>query len=290
MTRTSAPTTYQVLDPHTLGRPIHALREFTTQFRDDLAEAFRAGLNRRYRAQFQVGEVTITPAISRLPAAQWQLHACEVGRIGFAIDRRLLLSVLAYRYGLGQNMVFAASSTPDSLPAETATEDRLRAALGRQFIQLLADRLEAGHRGEGDEPATVAHEFKTINQAPVARGAWVVTAQIEETAHAMTGSLMFTLDEAWMDRLLHNNAPRREKVSDGPTSAAPLPTRLQLILVARLLQKEMQLGELLNIKVGDVIPISLSDADVLIDDSRLFTATVAEHKGKLCLTAFSDIE
>jgi len=30
--------------------------------------------------------------------------------------------------------------------------------------------------------------------------------------------------------------------------------------------------------------------DVLLDDARLFTAAVAEHKGKLCLTSFEDAE
>jgi flagellar motor switch protein FliM len=31
-------------------------------------------------------------------------------------------------------------------------------------------------------------------------------------------------------------------------------------------------------------------ADVLLDENRLFTAAVAEHKGKLCLTSFEDAE
>jgi flagellar motor switch protein FliM len=31
-------------------------------------------------------------------------------------------------------------------------------------------------------------------------------------------------------------------------------------------------------------------ADVLLDEARLFTAAVAEHKGKLCLTSFEDAE
>jgi len=40
--------------------------------------------------------------------------------------------------------------------------------------------------------------------------------------------------------------------------------------------------------VGDIIPVSLQATDVLVKNSRLFTATVAEHKGKLWLTAFND--
>jgi flagellar motor switch protein FliM len=39
-----------------------------------------------------------------------------------------------------------------------------------------------------------------------------------------------------------------------------------------------------------VIPISLRGADVLIGGSRLFSASIAEHRGKLCLTSFEDVE
>jgi len=88
----------------------------------------------------------------------------------------------------------------------------------------------------------------------------------------------------------------RKRIDLQPPSAgdlaqgAPLPTRLTLTRVARLLQKDIPLGQLADLHVGDVIPISLGTTDVLIDDSRLFTATVAEHQGKLCLTSFADVD
>jgi hypothetical protein len=49
-------------------------------------------------------------------------------------------------------------------------------------------------------------------------------------------------------------------------------------------------GALFDLKVGDVIPVDVGRADVLLDEARLFTAAVAEHKGKLCLTSFEDAE
>jgi flagellar motor switch protein FliM len=61
-------------------------------------------------------------------------------------------------------------------------------------------------------------------------------------------------------------------------------------LDGRLVSKETTLGALFELKVGDVIPVSVGRADVLLDESRLFTAAVAEHKGKLCLTSFEDAE
>jgi flagellar motor switch protein FliM len=50
------------------------------------------------------------------------------------------------------------------------------------------------------------------------------------------------------------------------------------------------LGSLLDLKVGTILPISLGVASVQIDNSPLFSAQVAEHKGKLCLTSFEDLE
>jgi len=57
-----------------------------------------------------------------------------------------------------------------------------------------------------------------------------------------------------------------------------------------LVTKEVMLGNLFDLRIGDVIPISMHRADVLLDDSRLFTAAVSEHKGKICLTSFEDVE
>jgi len=70
----------------------------------------------------------------------------------------------------------------------------------------------------------------------------------------------------------------------------PLPARLQLALNARLIEKLIDLGTLLDLRVGDIIPVTVASADVLIGDSRLFTASIAELKGKLCLTRFEDVE
>ena len=58
--RATPPSSNQVLDPRLLGRPVHLLPLFSARLQDDLDELFRAGMNRRYRASFKVGEVTMT--------------------------------------------------------------------------------------------------------------------------------------------------------------------------------------------------------------------------------------
>ena len=103
------------------------------------------------------------------------------------------------------------------------------------------------------------------------------------------GHLLLKISAAWMNRLLQALAPNRERQRQ-LTATKPFPARLQLTLRARLLEKEVSLATLLDLRLGDVLPISVGDADVLIGDSRLFTASVAEHHGKLCLTSLADVD
>jgi flagellar motor switch protein FliM len=271
-----------VLDARTLGRPVHLLHKFVGPLRDDLAEVFRTGLNRRYRASFELGEVNISRLESVPPRCRWLQYADTTGRIGFAIERQVLLCVLDYRYGARDGGgVAQAAPVP-----ETATEERLAAMLGRQFVSALAERIEWLPEGASGE--TCVHEFAETAGAPPQVGTWCVRAEVAEPTRGIEGCLWFTLDEAWMQRLLSRLAPLR--VSSSRTAATPLASRLSLTLVGRLLEKELPLSVLLDARVGDVIPVSLGATDVLVDDARLFTARVAEHKGKLCLTAFEDVE
>jgi flagellar motor switch protein FliM len=93
-----------------------------------------------------------------------------------------------------------------------------------------------------------------------------------------------------MAAVLRGLLPERESAARGGRGTEPLAARLQVGLSGRLVSKEVALGTLFDLRVGDVIPISLHRADVLLDESRLFTAAVGERKGKLCLTSFEDVE
>lgn len=276
----------QVLDPCTLGRPIHLLNGFTAALVADLSEFFRREFNRRYGATFELGAVSFSRAAPLDPATpRWLTYANEVGCIGFALERKLLLGVVGYRYG----------ETPGSAPAdddepmrETATEERLAANLGLRLVCLLGARIEAGGHAMGAEPQASKDFIRAT--AGVTAGAWTIRADLRERALGIEGRLWFTLDAAWMARLLRRLAPPRSKPAEAVQRVLPLGVRLQLMLTGHLLQKELPLGELMDLRVGDVIPVNLGAADVLVDESRLFTAAVAEHKGKLCLTAFQYLE
>lgn len=272
-----------VLDAGTLGRPVHLLARFSKQFREDLSELLRLRMNLRYRARFEVEHVGMRRLDAGAPEASWLAFSGEAGEIGCAIDRRVLMSVLAYRYGLRTP---PAEEQGAEAPRETATEERLSSLLGQQFAELFAARIDAGM---GPMPARMPI-FRAAGRLPPVRGSWLLEARVVEHTHNATGSIRLSLDDAWMSRLWHQLAPLRTKAGEQLDQAVPLPTRLMLTVVARLLQKDIPLGQLADLKVGDVIPISLGATDVLIDDSRLFTAAVAEHQGKLCLTSFADVD
>jgi flagellar motor switch protein FliM len=281
---------YQVLDPRTMGRPVHLLDKFTAQIREDLSELFQVRLNRRYRARFEIEGISLQPGTPPQSDSRWLTFGASGGRINFALERHLLLCILGYRYGTHVDAPPVEPSTPEVEPAvepKTATEERLAARLGLQLVQTVARRIDAVMPGN----ATV-NEFTEVAGAPL-DAAWTLHVQVVEHARKVAGSLWLRLEEDWITRLLRCLAPTRERGKAQKKNSAPpqpLPARLQLALTARLLEKEVTLGTLLDLRVGDVIPVTLGVTDVLIGDSRLFTAGVAEHKGKLCLTSFKDVE
>jgi flagellar motor switch protein FliM len=272
------------LDPCLLGRPMHLLPRFGALLRDDLARVLQAGLNRRWGADFRVGAVTVARSRDTVVAGRWLAFEAATGRVGVVLDRSVLLAVLAYRYGA------AAPAADAEAVRETATEERLAASLGQQWVAVLGARIAAGLRPVEREAASAREWHARPGAAPDDDG-WIVLVQIEEPTQGVRGSLAFALDEPMMARLLRALAPTRPRAARGmATPARPIAERLQVTLTGRLVRKEMQLGDVLDLRPGAIVPVSLGAADVMVGESRLFSAAVAECKGKLCLTSFEDME
>jgi flagellar motor switch protein FliM len=305
-----------VVDPCHLGRPVNLLPLFTAGLKEDLVEVFRSGMNRRYRASFAIGEVSMACVAAPEHAGRWWSFASPVGRIEFALDREVVLAALHYRYGATPAVSLASTSTAeeddeaetataaaapvapvapiapvapvtplDTPTRETATEERLAAMLGLQLASTVVARVDSWLGAQAD-PQTLA---PGIACAPPPGGTWTVKVEITEGGLGLAGRMWFALDAGWMERLLRHLIVARAKPKD-LTDGKPLAARLQLNLCGRLLHKEMPLGRLIDLRVGDVIPVSMGATDVLVDDSRLFRAIVAERSGKLCLTSFEDVE
>lgn len=290
---------YTVIDPRTMGRPVHLLGNFANQLRDDVADFLRARINRRYKASFQIDAISFVaaPADSQrwLSYVTNEADGANGGRIHFAIERPLLLCLLRYRYGspLPETSAATDSATPPLTPVidepETATEERLGIMLGQQLAELAVRRIESVQRLQTGTPAEVTFAEAALQGA--SDGEWLLRLALSETRCNISGELLLKISAVWMNRLLQALAPARERSRQKQiTATKPFPARLQLTLRARLLEKEVSLGTLLDLRQGDVLPISMGDADVLIGDSRLFTASVAEHHGKLCLTSLADVD
>ncbi|MCU6497216.1 FliM/FliN family flagellar motor C-terminal domain-containing protein [Rugamonas sp. A1-17] len=292
MTTTKQTAPPQVLDPCLLGRPVHLLHIFAAQLRDDLSQSMRLNMNRRYWGGFQVDDV----AFSRLEGdeirSRWLSFAAPAGHIAFSLERKVLLSVLNYRYGSGKA---DAAALDENAVRVTATEERLAVVLGQQLAGILAGRIELNlpvldkpAPAEGEQnPAD--SEFKPAPGSHPPKGSWIITVTLADIASGATGKYWFALDKALMASVLRGLLRDRD-AGKKAKAVAPLAQRLQVGLVGRLASKEVPLGSLYDLQVGDVIPISLNRADVLLEDSRVFTAAVTEHKGKLCLTSFEDAE
>lgn len=297
---TKQPAQHQVLDPSLLGRPVHLLPIFAAQLRDDLTQSMRLNMHRRYWGGFQVDDVQFSRINgSNTPNSRWLSFAAPAGQIAFALERKVLLSVLNFRYGSGASAskTDAAAEVDESTVRVTATEERLAVVLGQQLAGTLAGRIEANlpaaksvaDDGTGEGAPTADYGFKPATGAQPAKGAWVIVVTLSDVGSGAPGRFWFALDKQLMAGVLRGVLRDRDGAKKRKP-AGPLAQRLHLGLTGRLASKEVMLGSLYDLQVGDVIPISLHRADVLLEDSRLFTAAVTEHKGKLCLTSFEDAE
>ncbi|MES2165144.1 MAG: FliM/FliN family flagellar motor C-terminal domain-containing protein [Pseudomonadota bacterium] len=292
MTTTKQTAPPQVLDPCLLGRPVHLLHLFAAQLRDDLAQSMRLNMNRRYWGGFQVDDVAFERLEGNEIRGRWLSFAAPAGQIAFSLERKVLLSVLNFRYGSGKA---DAAALDENTVKVTATEERLAVVLGQQLAGTLAGRIELNLPvldkpvpAEGEAEA-VDSEFKPAPGSHPPKGSWIITVTVADISSGATGKYWFALDKTLMASVLRGLLRDRDAGKKAKT-AAPLAQRLQVGLVGRLASKEVPLGSLYDLQVGDVIPISLNRADVLLEDSRIFTAAVTEHKGKLCLTSFEDAE
>ena len=278
---------YQVLDPCLLGRPVHLLHIFAAQLRDDLAQAMRLNMNRRYWGAFHVEDVVFSRLEGHEPRTRWLSFAAPAGNIAFSLERKVLLSVLNFRYGRNKNE--AAAPVDESAVRVTATEERLAVVLGQQLAGTLAGRIELNLPQSDKAALPASDEFKPATGNHPPKGTWIITVTVAETEGGVPGRFWFALDKSLMASVLRGLLPERDQGKKNK-SAGPLAQRLQVGLHGRLVSKAVALGSLFDLQVGDIIPVSLHRADVLLDDSRLFTAAVTEHKGKLCLTSFEDVE
>jgi flagellar motor switch protein FliM len=266
---------YQVLEPTLLGRPVHLLPRFAAALGDALGAAMQTGAWRRSWDAFRLEGVEF----GRVPDDQslrWFGNAGTRGTVAVAFERRLLLGLLNCRYGRRGAPVLPRHDL--SGERVTATEERLAVVLTQQLAGVLDERIGAGQAAAVPAPA-----------AAPGKAAWAIRIVLREVQSGEHGQCWLAPDAALMDAILAGLQPDKARTRPAAVGS-PLASSLQVRIDGRLVSKELPLAALFALKVGDVIPVSVGRADVLLDESRLFTAAVAEHKGKLCLTSFEDAE
>lgn len=273
---------HQVLDLCLLGRPVHLLPQFAVRLQDDLDAAMQ-GPARRYWGGWRLDTVEF----GRVPQdanLRWMAATGALGTVSVAFERGLLLTLLERRYG-GRS----AGATPRDPGSErvTATEERLVVVLTQQMVDLLYARVAASVAMDV-APQPVPAGAVAAATMP-GKSAWTVCVTVRD-ANGATGRCWMAPDQGLMSEILGSLRPEQPRTHAVRGPAEPLSSKLQVKLDGQLVSKEITLGALFDLKVGDVIPVNVGRANVLLDDARLFTAAVAEHKGKLCLTSFEDAE
>lgn len=278
---------HQVLDPTLLGRPVHLLPAFAGAFAEDMTAMLSAPGWRRYWSSFELAQV----AFERAPegsALRWLSMSGPHGVAAVAFERALLVGLLEARYSA------KGPARPLSDPAGeriTATEERLAVTLTQQLFEVLAMRVRMAASAAGVEVERRAAASIPTAATPAAapgKNAWVLAVTLREPQGGSTARCFIAPDARMMGLILQALQPERPQRAQ--RAGESIGTSLKVKLDGHLVSHEITLEALFGLKVGDVIPVSVGRADVLLDEARLFTAAVAEHKGKLCLTSFEDAE
>ncbi|OWQ93150.1 hypothetical protein CDN99_01215 [Roseateles aquatilis] len=298
------------LDPRSLGRPVHLLPLVAQRLREALQRTLVQPWNRRYRSRYELQVLSLQPlgvtAMSARvdgdgAAAGWLRAQGPAGPLACRIDRALVLTLMARRLGLGADPVDDDHAAPP-----TATEERLRHLLAGQFaglcLQWLAQR--AGQDDESGQDLAPPEDVPSLRAGALPAfgpDAWVLSVSMRDVAGGGAESsddagtapdmtLRLALDGAYLQPLLRRLSGQHRPARPAAAQTQPLARRLTLTLQARLLERELDLGTVLDLRPGALIPIRMADATVLVDGSALMSAAVAEHQGKLCLTSFQDLE
>ncbi|MCH7345285.1 FliM/FliN family flagellar motor C-terminal domain-containing protein [Pelomonas sp. CA6] len=281
------------LDPRSLGRPLHLLPAVAEQMREALQRQVCLAWNRRYRADYQLRTLTLKPLDRRVGGTEgrWLRTLGPQGAVACRMERRLVTGLMARRLGLAD-----ASTPPEAAGTGSATEERLEQQLARRWIALCLQLIEqAAAQGGLDAAAPAATASEPALLQPSAHpglgaDAWLLQLCIADGLQGETHEVLLALDGSYLAPLLRHLADGARAARPPATAPLPLGRRLNLRLQARLLERELALGTVLDLAPGSLIPIRLADATVLVDESPLMRATVAEHQGKLCLTSFQDLE
>lgn len=263
------------LEVNKLGRPYHKVPKIFTNNFDILDAKVSTYFLKKYRVNVALDDINFQMDSEHKHA---QIFSTEYGNIAFDIDRMLLLHILNDYYGLGKDNV---QIHPDVTTPITKTEERLKNKLGLELSSLVL------HPGIFGEALEIKNDYSTI----INRWSYKITLSLEGYSE---GAFHIFLDNQHVDRLLAtlrhpNENERRESESLSGEQLERMINCLPVRLVGRLSSSQLTVAELMNLKAGDIIPVSLPNRfPLLIGKEQLFNAVIAEDRGKLFFSEFNE--
>lgn len=263
------------LDVNKLGRPYHKIPKIMNNCFDVLDAKLSIYFLKKYRVNVSLKNMSFKMDHHYKHA---QIFSTQYGNIGFDIDRILLLSILHDYYGLSRDN---KNNVPDTTQPSTKTEERLKNKLGTELTHLAMNPQLFGE----------TLEIKNDHAAIINQWSYSIHFQLEGYDN---GGFTLLLDNRHVDRLLAllrhpsgEEQPAHETVT--PEQIERMFYSLPLTLYGRLVSINLTVAHLLEIKAGDLLPISLNERlPVGIGKEQMFSAIIAEERGKLFLSEFND--
>lgn len=260
------------LEINKLGRPYHKIPQIFNDMHDSLDIKLNTYFLKKYRVNAALKTMRFEMDIVQKQA---QILTSDVGSLAFDIERSLLLSILNDYYGLNKER---QDITPSPEAPVTKTEERLKNKLAQELVSLIAGEALFGKTLliKADPTSLITH--------------W--SYRIQFTLDGYEGQFSLLLDTLHVDRLLANLRQQGESsLPDRPetgikTSFMTLPVRLH----GRLATVPLTVAALLQLKSGDILPVTLSDRiPLFIGKQPLFNAVIAEEQGKLFFSEFNEL-
>ena len=263
------------IDVNKLGRAYHKIPRIITEKFDSIESRLSIFFLKKYRMNVTLQSMTFD---TNCHIKNTQIFDDIYGNIGFEINRSFLLNILHTYYGLSKDSNSAAC---DIHQPATKTEERLKNKLGHELAQLvmvqevLAEQLE------------LRNDYSSV----INQWAWSIQLWLEGYDEYCFSIL---LDSHHVDILL---ASLREKIHQNETLHKNLSAlqiehmfvSMPLSLTGKLASTNLTISQLMDIKPGDILPLSLNDPlPIYIGTEHIFNSTIAEDHGKIFFTDFND--
>lgn len=263
------------LEVNKLGRPYHKIPKIFNDMHDSLDAKFNTYFLKKYRVN-----VALKTMSFEMDAWQKQTKvlSSDIGNLAFDIDRKLLLSILNDYYGLNKDR--QESISLKNAPV-TKTEERLKNKLAQELVTLITGESLFGNAlNIKNDPASLITQW---------------SYRINFTLEGYEGEFSLLLDNSHVDSLLVNLRQQAAlcPLANPEKPAANVQTSfmtLPICLTGKLVSIPLTVAELLQLKNGDILPMTLADrTPLLIGKQLLFNAIIAEDHGKLFFSEFNEL-